>query len=81
LAFNSSYYSPSREFNKRICFVLVANEQIVKVCTDRNYAMEQYKVLVQMYGRDRVAVPMVTDLIDNQTIDSRGWNKVRLPES
>jgi hypothetical protein len=34
--------------------------------------------MMQMKGpKDLIAQPVATELVDNQTIDSKGWDKVR----
>ncbi len=71
-------FSPALNSKHRLIWTIVANGQIVRSCADKEVADKAYQLMVQMKGpKDVIAQPTVTELVDNQTIDSKGWNKVR----
>jgi hypothetical protein len=71
-------FSPVLNSKHRIIWTIVANGQIVRSFADKGAADKAYNLMMQMKGpKDLIAAPQATELVDNQTIDSKGWDKVR----
>lgn len=70
-------YDPSKD---RIIYGLIADGQIVKCYADIDFANEQYEKLRRLKPQSKVSPPIPIKLADNQTIDSRGFNRVRTSE-
>jgi hypothetical protein len=71
-------YVPPLNTRNRIIWTIVANGQIVRSFAEKGAADRAYNLMLQMKGpKDLIATPQPTELVDNQTIDSKGWDKVR----
>jgi hypothetical protein len=71
-------YVPALNTKNRIIWTIVANGQIVRSFAEKGAADRAYNLMLQMKGpKDLIAAPQPTELVDNQTIDSKGWDKVR----
>jgi hypothetical protein len=73
--------SYSHNVNERVIYILVADGQLVKAYSDIDWAREDYQKLLQFAKPgSKISPPIACKFADNQTINSKLFNKVKTGE-